>query len=90
MRRHPIQIDPGDVPASYAARRLGISEAAFRLALPDLEARGFPRADPTTGNFDLQAIDEWRRQRHASLFGLDPASPATAVSERIRQAFQLG
>lgn len=90
MRRHPIQIEPGDVPASCAARRLGISESAFRFALPDLEARGFPKADPTTGNFDLQAIDEWRRRRHPLFFGTDPMPPDATVSERIRRTFQHG
>lgn len=90
MTRQRIQIDPGDVPAAYAARRLGISESAFRFALPDLQARGFPEADPTTGNFDLQAIDEWRRQRHASLFGLLGAVPASRIRERLRQAYPGG
>ncbi len=35
-----------------------------------LLARGFPGADPTTGNFDLDAIDAWRRARYPQLFRL--------------------
>jgi len=74
----------------YAAQRLGLSEDAFKLILPDLEARGFPRADETTGNFDLQAIDEWRRLRHAVFFR-DSSTPRRGiVSERIRQTFGRG
>jgi hypothetical protein len=61
-----FHVEPGDVPADVAARRLGLGVTAFKEALPDLYRRGFPAPDPTTGNFDLQAIDEWRRSRHAS------------------------
>jgi hypothetical protein len=90
MRQHPIHIEAGDVPLAHAAKRLGLTEPAFRTALPELIERGFPEADPTTGNFDLQAIDEWRRQRYPRLFGVDDAPPDVTVSKRIRQAFQLG
>jgi hypothetical protein len=58
----------GDVPPTTAARRVGLTLDAFGAALPNLLARGFPPADPTTGNFDLDAIDKWRRRRHPHLF----------------------
>ena len=90
MRLRSIHIDPGDVPPRHAAERLGLSESAFRFALPELEARGFPKADPTTGNFDLQAIDEWRRRRHPLFFGNETTPPDATVSERIRRTFQHG
>jgi hypothetical protein len=61
-------IQPGDGPASVAAKRLGITEIAFTRALPDLRRRGFPAPDPTTGLFDLTAIDEWRRRRHPQVY----------------------
>jgi hypothetical protein len=35
----------------------------FRAKLPDLLARGFPPADPTTGMFFLPAIDQWMELR---------------------------
>jgi hypothetical protein len=54
-----FRIEPRDVPLEVAARP----------ALPDLRARGFPQADPTTGNFDLAAIDRWCDARHPHLFG---------------------
>lgn len=60
-----------DVPPEQAARRLGISSAAFTAKLPNLISRGFPVADPDTGNFDLEAIDRWCDARHRHLFGAD-------------------
>jgi len=63
-----FRVEPRDVPAAAAARRLGLSEQAFREALPQLVARGFPAADETTGFFDLAAIDEWQSRRHPGLF----------------------
>lgn len=76
-----FHVEPRDVPAHAAARRLGLTEAEFRRQLPLLEARGFPPADPTTGHFDLDAIDEWRKRRHPRLFLTDPeqARDARAV-----------
>lgn len=53
----------GDVPPVVAARRLGLSLEAFNLQIETLISRGFPPADPTTGNFDLDAIDKWSKRR---------------------------
>jgi hypothetical protein len=64
-----FRVDPRDVPPEAAARRLGKTLAEFNAALPGLTARGFPQADPTTGNFDLAAIDRWCDARHPHLFG---------------------
>ena len=63
-----FRIEPRDVPPEVAARRLGKTFAEFNAALPALVARGFPQADPTTGNFDLAAIDRWCDARHPHLF----------------------
>lgn len=64
-----FHIVPGDVPDHIAARRMGMTLEAFTAALPNLIARGFPKADPDTRNFDLDAIDQWRRLRHRHLYG---------------------
>ena len=64
-----FRIEPRDVPVQVAARRLGKTRAELEAILPDLLARGFPQADPTTGNFDLAAIDRWCDARHPHLFG---------------------
>jgi hypothetical protein len=67
------RVDPGDVPPEKAARRLHLSLDRFNEVLPRLLQRGFPWADPDTGNFDLDAIDRWRKLRNPALFGLTPA-----------------
>jgi hypothetical protein len=75
----------GDVPPITAARRMGLSLDAFRDALPELVARGFPQADETTGNFDLDADS-------LDLTGFPLRSPATIpdVNEVIRQKIIAG
>lgn len=84
-----FHVQPGDVPASVAARRLGLSEADFQLKRMELEARGFPKPDTTTGRWDLDAIDEWRRRRHPQLFLTTPDRPRDArtvnFSERLER-----
>ncbi len=62
--RQSFSIEPGDITPGQAAQRLGLSLRAFNLALPELQKRGFPGPDPTTGNFDFQAIERWRQDRH--------------------------
>lgn len=68
----------GDVPPETAARRMGMTLEAFNSALPALRQRipAFPPADPTTGNYDLDAIDAWRQLRHPQLFGQPSLTPA--------------
>jgi hypothetical protein len=56
--------------------------------LPNLLARGFPAADPDTGNFDLEAIDRWCDARHPHLFGASDAEigardASTVAADRI-------
>jgi hypothetical protein len=77
-------VEPRDIPAEKAARRLHLTAAQFAEMLPQLFARGFPKPDPTTGMFDLEAIDEWRRRRHPHLFLTHPerARDARAVVPR--------
>jgi hypothetical protein len=75
-----IRVDPRDVPRSLAARRLGLSEERFTDALPELLARGFPAPDPTTGLYDLDAIDAWRRGRNPHLFLTAPSQARDARS----------
>ena len=82
-----FRVEPRDVPAEYAAKRLGLALADFSAALPNLVLRGVPRPDPDTGNFDLDAIDAWRKLRHPHLFGLTPQpaarDAANVVGERL-------
>lgn len=67
---------------------MGMTLERFVEALPNLVARGFPPADPDTGNFDLSAIDRWADARHPHLFGGAAASMGardarTCVPDRI-------
>lgn len=88
-----FKVQPGDVPATEAARRLGLTIEAFNLALPNLVARGFPKPDPDTRNFDIEAIDAWRRRRNPHLFtaggefgALDASTVVAARIEALRRA----
>ena len=67
-----FRVDPGDVPEAAAARRIGLSEPQFAAIKDRLFSRGFPHPDPDTGNYDLDAIDQWRKLRHPHLFGTQP------------------
>jgi len=69
-----------DVPRREAARHLGLEEAVFVEKLPSLIERGFPRADPDTGHFDLYAIDRWLDGRHPHLFIDDSTMQARDAS----------
>jgi hypothetical protein len=79
-----FRIEPRDVPPEVAARRLGKKFAEFSAALPDLIARGFPPSDPTTGNFDLAAIDRWCDARHPHLFGSGLAVEARDAKDVVQ------
>ena len=82
-----FRIEPRDIPPEVAARRLGKTFAEFKAALPDPVSRGFPQPDPTTGNFDLAAIDRWCDARHPHLFGgatpMQARDATTVAKERI-------
>lgn len=80
-----FRVDPADIPAVKAARRLGLDEDAFTRALPELLSRGFPPPDQTTGMFDLDAIDRWRRKRHAHLFPEDASLTAPPAARDARE-----
>jgi hypothetical protein len=67
MRFH---VDPRDIPAEMAARRLGLSLEQFEEKLPALLQRGFPAPDETTGRFCIEAIDQWRLRRFPRLFSV--------------------
>ena len=59
-----FSVVPRDVPAAKATRRLHLTLNEFEEMKDELFRRGFPRPDPTTGNFDLVEIDRWMDGRH--------------------------
>jgi hypothetical protein len=75
-----FRVDPADIPPEKAARRMHLTLERFNEVLPRLLARGFPPADPDTGCFCLEAIDQWRKMRTPALFGLTGA-PSVAHAE---------
>ncbi|GEP12292.1 hypothetical protein [Methylobacterium gnaphalii] len=75
-----FHVEPRDVPAHAAARRLGLTEGDFARMADRLYRRGFPRPDPDTGNYDLDAIDQWRKLRNRNLFGLSDGPVARDAS----------
>jgi hypothetical protein len=85
------RVDPRDVPAEKAARRLHLTLAGFESVKADLFARGFPKPDPTTGMYDLLAIEAWMDARsglspHCGLTGGAAARNAQEVfGERARR-----
>ena len=81
-----IRIDPRDIPPEKAARRLGMTLDQFEATLSKLIARGFPVADPDTGNYDLAAIERWCDARHPHLFAVTIGAQggATVALDRIR------
>jgi hypothetical protein len=86
------RIEPRDGPSAIAGKRLGISLPTFDAALPNLISRGFPKADPDTGNYDLTAIDKWCDARHPHLFGgtgLQALDASRVANDRIA-AMQRG
>ena len=56
-------VDPRDIPPHKVARLLHISAADFVVRLDEFYARGFPRPDETTGNYDLVAVHAWMDRR---------------------------
>lgn len=80
------RVDPGDVPAEKAARRLGLSLAQFEAVKHSLFDRSFPRPDETTGNYCLEAIDAWRRARYPHLFPQERATPSLTLEIKPRDA----
>ena len=77
---------PRDVPPQKAARRLHLTLEQFEQVRDSLFARGFPRPDPTTGMYDLVAIDGWMDARSKGLTPSPVARNAQEVfSERARR-----
>jgi hypothetical protein len=79
-RRIPLR---GDVTDTVVAELLGLSLPDFKARRPELEQRGFPKPDPTTGLYCVEAVDRWRLHRHPHLFPELTAAPAAAHAETV-------
>lgn len=83
MTRRTRKIETGDITPAEAADQMRLSLTAFCHCLPSLLDRGFPPADPTTGNYALDAIIVWRQTRFPNLF---PAAPVLTLAPKLRDA----
>jgi hypothetical protein len=82
--RYPVE--PRDIPAAKAARRLHLTLEEFRDKLPELLKRGFPKPDPTTGMFFLPAIDKWMEERYG-LTSQRETRDAFEIDQRLARAW---
>jgi hypothetical protein len=82
-----LRVAVRDVPITKAARHLGLTIDQFRAKLPELYRRNFPSPDPTTGMFDLEAIDRWQDARNPQIFSQSavdaPIDARTVAKERL-------
>jgi hypothetical protein len=82
------------VAASIVATRLGLPLPEFEARRHELEQRGFPQPDETTGRYCIEAVDRWRLRRHARLFpeltAAAGAADARAVVEDRLAAMRRG
>ena len=54
-----MRVDPRLVTPEKAARRLGLTLAAFEAVRDELEKHGFPKPLPVVGHYLLEAVDRW-------------------------------
>lgn len=82
-----IRVDPRLVAPEKAARRLGMTLAAFADIREELERRGFPKPIPVVGNYPLELVDRWIDEK-AGLLSDD--SPAGAEAAMLRSIANMG
>lgn len=85
--RYKLAPGSGDCPPIAAARVMFLGLEQFQEKLPELLSRGFPPPDPTTGNFDMDAINVWRQLRNKQLFpsaSLTPPPIARHADDVVR------
>ena len=79
-----FRVDPRMVPASKAARRLGLTLSEFVQKLPALRGAGLPQANPITGLYDLKAMELWMdRVSGLAPSAVDEADPREGFEARL-------
>lgn len=79
-----FRVDPAYAPADKVARRLCLTLDQFTACQRRLFARGFPIPDETTGMYDMEAVDRWRKRQRPDLYPELTASTAPAEVARPR------
>lgn len=76
-----VRVDPAYAPADKVARRLCLTPLQFQECQRRLFERGFPLPDETTGMYDLEAVDRWRKRQRPDLYPeLTAGLPAVEVA----------
>jgi hypothetical protein len=83
MSRPPRIPERDDVAVPLVAKLLGMSPDQFALSRGDLERRGFPEPDPTTGLYCIEAVDRWRLRRYLKLFPVLTTAPAAVDAATV-------
>jgi hypothetical protein len=89
-----FRVEPSYAPPDKIARKLCLTGAQFRECQRRLYARGFPLPDETTGMYDLEAVDRWRKRQRPDLypeltiaaFAPETAPPRRTLGEKSREA----
>lgn len=63
-----FRLDPAYASPEKIARLLCLTPAQFSTCCPKLYARGFPVPDETTGMFDIEAVERWRKRQRPDLY----------------------
>ncbi|MBL7309228.1 hypothetical protein INQ13_22755 [Escherichia coli] len=79
-----FRVDPIYAPADKIARRMCLTLSQFTACQRRLFARGFPTPDETTGMYDLEAVDRWRKRQRPDLFPELTGGAAPVEVERPR------
>lgn len=82
-RQIRMRVDPRLVAPEKAARRLGLTLAAFEAMRAELEARGFPRPMPVVGHYALEAVDRWIDEKAGLVSDDSPEAVVAAMRRSI-------
>jgi len=63
-----FRLDPVYAPPEKIARLMSLTPAQFANCCPRLYARGFPVPDETTGMYDIEAVQRWRKRQRPDLY----------------------
>jgi len=63
MSRRARIPDRGDLPPRVIAQRIGMLLPDFEACRIELERRGIPERDPTTGGYCIEAVERWCLRR---------------------------
>lgn len=89
-----FKLDPAYAPPEKIARLLSLTIGQFDGCKARLYARGFPVPDETTGMYDIEAVERWRKRQRPDLYPeltisatpLDKGPPRKSMGDRFVEA----